>query len=185
MKYGYMGKVNSAKEFQEHVELFERSGVALDNVVINIDFDEHIASLLTGDTIVVCSYIGLFPSLGAYLTKAIEMLEKGVMIESLQEPGIAVNPSNSKFINDLNTLNHRLRSTSSLKSIHKLMNEGKRVGRPRGSTLEQQKKVAQVEKLRRESNISVVAACKLAECNLKTYYRLRGEYRAPKQGTIN
>lgn len=173
MKYGYIGKINSAKEFQEHVQLFERNGVPLDNVVVNIDFDEHIASLKTGDTLVVCSYIGLFPSLGAYLNKAIEMLEKGVIIESLQEPGIAVNPSNSKFINDLNTLSYRLRSTSSLKSIHKLMNEGKRVGRPCGSTLEQQKKVAQVEKLRKELNISVVAACKLANCNLKTYYRLR------------
>lgn len=185
MKHGYMGKVNSAKEFQEHVRTFERSGVSLDNVVVNVDFDEYITSLKTGDTIVVCSYVGLFPSLGAYLTKAIEMLEKGVVIESLQEPNIAVNDSNSKFINDLNTLNYRLRSTSSIKSIHKLMNEGKRLGRPRGSTLKQQKKVAQVEKLRRESNISVVAACKLAECNLKTYYRLRGEHRAPKQGTIN
>lgn len=173
MKYGYMGKVNSVKEFQEHIGMFERSGVALDNVVMNVDFDEYIASLKVGDTIVVCSYVGLFPSLGAYLTKAIEMLESGVVMESLQEPGIAVNASNSKFINELSTLNHRLRSTSSLKSIHKLMTEGKRVGRPHGSSKELQKKVSQVEKLRKESNISVSAACKLVACNLKTYYRLR------------
>lgn len=175
MKYGYMGKVNSAKEFQEYVRLFEQSGISLDNMVMNVDFDEHIASLKTGDTIVVCSYIGLFPSLGAYLTKALEMWEKGVSIESLQEPSIAVNAINSGFINELNSLNHRLRSTSSLKSIQKLITEGKRVGRPRGSSMELKKKVAQIEKLRKDSNISVVAACRLVECNLKTYYRLRDQ----------
>lgn len=175
MKYGYMGKVNSAKEFQECVRLFEHSGISLDNMVMNVDFDEHIASLKAGDTIVVCSYIGLFPSLGAYLTKASEMWEKGVSIESLQEPTIAVNAINSRFINELNSLNYRLRSTSSLKSIQKLIHEGKRVGRPRGSSVELKKKVAQIEKLRKESNISVVAACRLVECNLKTYYRLRDQ----------
>lgn len=175
MKYGYMGKVNSVKEFQECVQLFERSGVPLDNVVINVGFDEHIASLRAGDTIVVCSYIGVFPSLGAYLTKAIELLKRGVAIESLQEPIISVNISNSEFLNELNTLNYRLRSTSSIKSIRKLMNEGKRVGRPCGSSKELQKKVSQVEKLRKDSTISVVAACKLVECNLKTYYRLRAK----------
>lgn len=174
MKYGYMSKVSSVKEFQKYVQLFERGGLSLENIVINVDFDEHIASLKAGDTIVVCSYVGLFPSLGAYLNKAIEMLERGVVMESLQEPSVTVDASNSKFINDLNTLNHRLRSTSSLKSIHKLINEGKRVGRPCGSSKELQKKVTQIEKLRKESNISVVAACKLVECNLKTYYRLRG-----------
>lgn len=173
MKYGYMGKVNSAKEFQEHVRMFERSGVDLDNIVMNVGFDEQAVSLKAGDTIVVRSYVGLFPSLGAYLTKAIYMLERGVVVESLHEPGISVNVSNSKFINELNTLNHRLRSTSSLKSIHKLMTEGKRVGRPHGSSKELQKKVSQVEKLRKESNISVSAACKLVACNMKTYYRLR------------
>lgn len=175
MKHGYMGEINSAKEFQEQVQLFERSDVSLDNIVINVGFDEHIASLKAGDTIVVCSYVGLFPSLSAYLTKAIKMLERGVIIESLQEPNIVVNASNREFINELNTLNHRLRSISSLKSVHKLMNEGKRFGRPRGSSKELQKKVAQVEKLRKESDISVVAACKLVECNVKTYYRLRGK----------
>lgn len=173
MKCGYIGKINSAMEFQEYIQLFERSGVSLDNVVINVGFEEHIASLKAGDTVVVCSYVGLFPSLGAYLTKAMEMLERGVVIESLQEPNVAVNASNCEFINELNILNHRLRSTSSFKSIRKLINEGKRVGRPRGSSLALKKKVAQIEKLRKESNISVVAACKLVECNLKTYYRLR------------
>lgn len=177
MKHGYIGKVSSAKEFQEHIQLFERSGVSLDNVVINVGFDEHIASLKRGDTIVVSSYIGLFPSLGAYLAKAIEMLERGVVIESLQESNIAVNASNIEFINELNALNNRLRSTSSLKSIRKLITEGRRIGRPHGSSKELQKKVSQVEKLRKESNISVVSACKLVECNLKTYYRLRDKER--------
>lgn len=173
MKYGCIGTIHSAKEFQEQIQLFERSGVSLDNVAINVDFDEHIASLKTGDTLVVCSYVGVFPSLGSYLTTAIELMERGIIIESLLEPNVCINCSNSDLIRGLNMLNHQLRSTSSLKSIHKLMNEGKKVGRPRGSSLELKKKVAHIDKLRKESNISVVAACKLVGCNLKTYYRLK------------
>lgn len=176
MKYGYIGKINSAKEFQEYILLFEQREVPLDNVAINLSFDEFTASLGDGDTVVVCSYIGLFASLGTYLTTAIELLGKGITIESLLEPNVCINCSNSNLIRELNVLNRQLRSTSSLKSINKLKDEGKKVGRPRGScSSELQKKVAQVEKLRKESNISVVAACKLVECNMKTYYRLRGK----------
>lgn len=174
MKYGYMGKVNSVKEFQKYVQLFEGSGVFLDNIVINVDFDKHIASLKTGDTVVVCSYVGLFPSLGSYMTTAIELVERGIIIESLQEPNICVNSSNSESIRELNALNHLLHSASSANSINKLKEDGKRVGRPRGSCSSGiRKKVARVEKLRRESSISVVDACHQAGCNLRTYYRLK------------
>lgn len=173
MRYGYIGKINSAKEFQEHIRMFECSGVPLDNVAVNLSFDEFIAPLNDGDTVVVCSYIGLFPSLSAYLTKAIEMLERGVIIESLQEPNLTVNTSNNQLICELNALNHRLRSASSIKSFSKQKEDGKKVGRPRGSSLELKKKVAHIDNLRKESNISVVAACKQVGCNLKTYYRLK------------
>lgn len=175
MKYGYIDKIDSVKEFQSYAQLFERSGVYLDNVVMNVNFEEFLDSLKTGDTIVVCSYVGLFPSVSAYLMKAIGMLKRGVVIESLQEPSVVINASNSEFANELNKLSHCLRSTLSLKSMHKLMNEGKMVGRPRGSSEELQKKVEQVDQLRKESNITVVAACKMVDCNLKTYYRLRNK----------
>lgn len=173
MKYGYIGKINSAKEFQKYILLFEQQEVPLDNVVVNLSFDEFIAPLNDGDTAVVCSYVGLFPSLVSYLTTAIELMERGIIIESLLEPNVCLNSYNSDLIRELNMLNRQLRSTSSLKSIHKLMNEGKKVGRPRGSSLELKKKVAHIDKLRKESNISVVAACKQVGCNLKTYYRLK------------
>lgn len=173
MKRGYITKINSAKEFQEHVLLFEEHGVTLENVVINLDFEEFIASLAEGDIVVIYSYVGLFASLGSYLTTAIELMERGVVIESLVEPGVAINNSNRQFVCELNDLNRRLRSMSSLKGVSKLKSEGKRVGRPRGTSTELQKKVAKVAKLREESNITVVAACKLTKCNMKTYYRLK------------
>lgn len=173
MKYGYIGKINSAKEFQEYILLFEQREVPLDNVVINLSFDEFTSSLGDGDTVVVCSYIGTFASLGTYLTTAIELLGKGITIESLLEPNVCINCSNSDIMRELNTLSRRLRSTSSIKSINKLKEAGKRVGRPCGSTSEQQKKVAQVEKLCRQFGITITAACKQVGCNMKTYYRLR------------
>lgn len=97
-------------------------------------------------------------------------------IESLFEPHICINCSNNDLTRELITLNHRLRSTSSVKIISKLIEAGKRVGRPRGSgSSELQKKVAQVEKLCQQSGITITATCKQVGCNMKTYYRLRGK----------
>lgn len=175
MIYGYIGKTNSAKEFKKSIVLFEQKGILLDNVVMNIPFEEFVESLSDGDAVVVCSYVGLFPSLGSYLTAGVELIERGVVIESIQEPNLCINDSNNGFIRELNALNRQLRSASSVKSINTLKNGGKRVGRPRGSTLEQQKKVAMVEKLLAESKISVIKACKLTDCKAKTYYRLRNK----------
>lgn len=173
MKYGYVSRIDSAKEFQHHILLFEQRGVALDNIVINPDFDRFLASRVQGDTVIILSYVGLFASIGSYLTAVIELLEKGIAIESLQEPNVRINSSNEELIRELNTLNRQLRSCSSIKGMTKSRTEGKRLGRPRGSSVELQKKVAQVGKLCKESNISVVAACKLTGCNMKTYYRLK------------
>lgn len=173
MKYGYVSRIDSAKEFQNYILLFEQRGVILDNIVINSDFDSFITSLVKGDTVVVFSYIGVFASLSAYLTTVIELLERGITIESLQQPNISINCSNEDLIRELNALNQQLRSSSSLKGMTKSRTEGKRLGRPRGSSLELRKKVVQVEKLCRESNLTVVAACKLTGCNMKTYYRLK------------
>lgn len=181
MKHGYINKINSAKEFQQYILLFEQRGVHLDNIAVNLDFENFVTSLSEGDAVVVCSYIGLFASLGSYLTTAIELMERGVVLESLLEPNVCINCSNSDLIRELNNLNRQLRSTSSIKSINRLKEEGKRVGRPCGTSSELQKRVAHVKKLRKESDISVVDACKLAGCNLKTYYRLKDRTRIEDQ----
>lgn len=173
MKRGYISKVDSAKEFQKQIELYQQCGVSLDNVAINVDFDAFISSVSCGDTVTVISYIGIFPSLDSYLKMATELIERNIVIESLQEPDIVVNKHNSVFVSQLNVLNHRLRSTTSIKCINKLKDEGRKVGRPAGSSNESLKKVSQVEKLLKESNMSVVNACKITGCNLKTYYRLK------------
>lgn len=173
MKYGYISEIGTAKEFQEYIVLFEQQGVALENVIINRSFDEFIASLKEGDTAIICSYVGLFVSIGSYLTAVTELLERGILIESLLEPNMRITRSNVALIRELNTLNHQLRSRSSLKVMSRLKDEGKKVGRPRGSSSTLLKKVAQTERLCQESDISVVAACKLTGCNPKTYYRLK------------
>lgn len=175
MKHGYISKVNSVKEFQEYISLFEQKGVALDNVTVNLDFEEFISSLSSGDKAVICSYIEVFSSLGAYLSTAIELLERDITLESLQEPEVIIDNSNCEFIRELTAMGRQLRSTSSHKSMDRLKQQGRKVGRPCGSSLELQRKVARVEKLRGESNISVINACKLAGCNPKAYYRLKNK----------
>lgn len=175
MKYGYVSKIDSAKEFQHYIVLFEQRGVVLDNIMISSDFDGFLTSLAEGDTVIILSYIGVFASLSAYLTAVVELLERGITIESLQQPNIRINHSNGNLIRELNTLNRQLHSCSSLKGMTKSKTEGKKLGRPCGSSKKLQKKVEQVEKLRKESNISVTAACKLVECNVKTYYRLKSK----------
>lgn len=173
MKYGYIGQIGLAQEFNHHVTLFKQNGVTLDNMVINIAFDEFIESMKDGDTVVVYSYVGPFTSLHSYMTTATEMLERGVMIESIQEPDICINSSNCGLISQLNALNRKLRYSSSIKIINKLKQEGKRIGRPRGTSPDLLQKVAQVEILHSESDISIVKACKQVGCSLKTYYRLK------------
>lgn len=175
MKRGYISQVNSAREFQEQIRLFEQRGVSPDNISVNLSFEAYVSSLNEGDRAIIYSYVGLFPSLGSYLTTAMDLMEKSVTIESLLEPNVIINASNCEFVHQLNSLNRSLRSWSSLRSINKLKSEGKRVGRPHGSSVMLQKKVAQVEKLRNESNISIAAACRLADCNPKTYYRLKSK----------
>lgn len=175
MKHGYISKVNSAKEFQEHLKMFEHRGVPLDNVVVNVNFDEYIASLKDGDTVVVCSYVGLFPSLGAFLTTVVKLMGNGIAIESLFEPNLVVDTSSYELIRQLSILSRTISSTSSIISINKSRNEGKKLGRPSGSGAIIRKKVAQAEKLCKESNITIAAACRMVDCNQKTYYRLRSK----------
>lgn len=175
MKYGYIGTISSAKDFQEYIELFGERGVAIENVVVNHDFNEFAESLKQGDEIIVGSYVGLFVSLGAYLTRATELIENGIMIESILEPNIVVTRENSELIRELIQLNHRLRSTSSIKSINRLKDEDRRVGRPRGSTTEMINKVIKVDKLCNRSGVSIVEACKIAGCQPRTYYRIKNK----------
>lgn len=184
MKYGYISKIDSAKEFQHYILMFEQREVDLDNIVINPDFNSLLASLVEGDTVIIFSYIGVFASLGSYMTTVIELLERGITIESLQEPNVRINCSNRELISELNALNRLLRSNSSLKGQTKSITEGKRLGRPQGSSPELRKKVAHVEKLCRESNLTIVAACKLVGCNLKTYYRLKDRDNSNNWSTV-
>lgn len=175
MKYGYIDKINSAKEFHRYILLFEKSGVFLDNIIVNINFEDFIASLSDGDTAIVCSYVGLFTSVNSYVANAIELIGRGIIIESLLEPNVSINNSNIEFARELNVLINRLHPISSINGVHKLKPGNRRVGRPRGSSSDLQRKVMQVEKLRQQSNISVVRACELTGCNLQTYYRIKEE----------
>lgn len=175
MKYGYIGTIHSAKEFQENIALFEQQGIPLDNVSINTSFDEFVASLTEGDTAVVYSYTGLFTSLDTYLTAVIELAERGVVIKSLKEPNISVTDSNRAFVGELYALGRQLRSASSLKNVNKLKNEGRRVGRPAGTTSDTLEKVAQIDKLCKQSGISVTKACKMVSCQPRTYYRIKNK----------
>lgn len=175
MEYGYIGKIHSVKKLQEYITLFEQRGIITDNVVINLAFDEFVTSLNDEDTIVVYSYVGLFASLNSYMSTAIKLIERGIVIESLLELHICINRSNSELVSALNVLNRQFHSSISLKGIDKAKAEGKKLGRPRGSTSDMQKKVQQIDKLCKESNIPISEACIIAGCLPVTYYRIKGQ----------
>lgn len=173
MKYGFIGITRSAKELMEYVCLFEERGVILDNIAINRDFDGFAAALSSNDRVIVISYSDIFGSINSYLGTVIELWDRGVMIESLSEPMITVSDENYQYIRQLYALSSKLRATTSIKGINRARAEGKKLGRPPGSTSRSKSLVAQVDRLCKQSHISITKACKMVGCQQRTYYRLK------------
>ncbi|MEG2319580.1 MAG: hypothetical protein RSC07_03845, partial [Mucinivorans sp.] len=57
-----------------------------------------------------------------------------------------------------------------IKGLRKARSQGKVLGRPVGSTKDDQKVLLAI-KLRKTKNISIQKACDLAGCQIRTYYR--------------
>lgn len=170
MKKGFIATLNSVVEFRDIVKMFEQKGVDAENVVINTSFEEFSQSLSSGDIVVIRSYADVFASLSYFFTKYIELSHRGIAIESIQEPSIDISPANVKLVKLLSDVGTSIRTNSTQKGLMKAKSEGKKLGRPFGST-KLDGKIREVDKLRKDAKMSVAKACKIVGCEPRTYYR--------------
>lgn len=174
MKKGFVKQTSSGVELQEVIPAFERAGVAADQIIVEESFETFASGLQRGDTVVIQSYLDIFSSMNEFFVQSLRLVDRGIDIESLAEPAIVMSDDSAGFIRGLYELGGYLRKHSTCQGLMKAKAEGKRLGRPVGTTKLDQK-VQQVIELRKSGNISVLKACEIAGCNPRGYYRYLGK----------
>lgn len=170
MKRGFIKNVGSASELQKFIEIFDKSGIEYDDIIVNQDFKDFIKTATPGDTIVIHSYTDVFNSMTDFYTTVIELNERNISLESLSETDIIIGNENIDCIRSLYQLSHKLRKSATCKGLDRLRLEGKKLGRPPGST-KLGDKVSDVTKLRETLNMSISKACSVSGITPRTYYR--------------
>lgn len=170
MKKGYITDVTSVKELQNIISLFEKAGVDSDNICINCRFDEIVTQAEPGDTLVVMSYADVFKSIHDFLSQYMSLTARGISVVSLTEANIKIEQEHIDFVRELHGLYGRLRAVTTRKGLNRARAEGKKLGRPVGTT-KINAKFYKVDELRRSSKLSIAKACEMAGCNPRSYYR--------------
>lgn len=170
MIIGYINSLTSAKEAQMLISMFDKVGVLPENIIINREFNTVLSELSTGDVVVVRSYADVFNSLPEFLNKTIAIAEKGIQIKSITERNIEVSDNHLSFIKELSNLGFLMRKSTTKKGLQKAVDNGKKLGRPLGTT-KVNLKIQEVIRLRSQSNITVAKACDMVGCNPRSYYR--------------
>lgn len=170
MVKGFISKIGNVMEFQELLSLFEQNGVDADNIIINQPLIELTSNLSSGDKLVLISYCDVFLGLSDMFDRCIALADSGMEVRSIKEPEIVFNGEQLSMMRKLHTLGREMRSRRTLNGVNKAKAQGKRLGRPEG-TIKFNSKAIAVDKLRRESGLTVVEACKIVGCNTQTYYR--------------
>lgn len=170
MKKGFISDIGNALQFQQLLSLFEQNGIDANNIIINQPFGDFTTTLKPGDTLFIVSYSDVFFGLGDMLDRCITLLDKDIEICSIMEPDIIFGSKYLSLMRNLHILGRDMRSRRTQNGVNKAKAEGKKLGRPEGTVKFNSKAIA-VEKLRRESRITVVDACKIVGCSPQTYYR--------------
>lgn len=172
MKRGFIRQILSAKELYQRMELFADAGVDVEKITIDDNFEAFSKTVVSGDTVVVDSYCVAFNSLDGFLAVVVALASRGVAVESLLEPGLRIDADNVELFRSLEKLGVLLRKNMTQKGIDKAVLNGKKLGRPIGST-KVHNKVVNVEKLCSKMDLSVAEACRRTGCNPRTYYRYK------------
>lgn len=170
MKRGYIQPGKSASELIRIIKQFEHHGVPINNVTINISFEEFIKTAGSGDIIIVDSYTEIFGSLTEIMSYMIELSEQHLKIESCTELSLPFHPDNIEVLKAILTVSNKVRAFKTKEGLDKARSNGVKLGRPFGST-RVTIKVAQVNKLCRTQGMSISKACQEVGCNPRTYYR--------------
>lgn len=177
MKRGFIKQMSSAKELYKRMQLFANAGVAIENITIDTDFEQFSKTVIPGDTIVFDSYTSIFNSLTNFFNASIKLVERGVALESLSEPNIRVNAETIDMFRALSTLGASLRKKITMRGLSKALSEGKKLGRPVGST-KFHSQILQINELCDKMHLSVAEACRRVGCLPRTYYRHKNKVEA-------
>lgn len=170
MKQGFIQPNKSAAELMRLFKQFEAFDVLVNDIAINLPFDEFLKRVDSGDVVVVDSYAEVFGSLSGMLSCLIELFERGIMVESCHERSLCLDAKSVEILKTILSVGNKVMAHKTQEGLHKARLNGVKLGRPVG-TLKVSAKVAQVANLCRTQGLSVSKACKEVGCNPRTYYR--------------
>lgn len=169
MRKGILHSVHSVSELQLILKKMSDAGVDSDNIAINEELSYFVDTLQSGDCMVVYD-LSIFGSILELLNYAALSNEKGFKIESISDEWFNGYQSNMQLLTGLNDVGRRMVGIRTKRGLGKARASGKKLGRPFGSTTSNAK-IKEVDRLRSTSKMTIKEACKIADCQPRTYYR--------------
>lgn len=167
----------SFEEIKNIITDIEAAKIVPDATQIGGKFDEMIATMSAGDTIVVHS-LDFMASLTDLLTTVAHLDDREITLKSIKEPWIDDELTDTRDLFDrLSELAQSMHSTRTLAGLKKARAKGKKLGRkPRTKELsreEDMRKIAAIDRLRAQKNLSISAACSKIGYPRYAYYAKR------------
>lgn len=172
MVRGFIKPNFNVVEVIDQIESLKQNGITTENISINKSFDEFRDDITDNDTVIIISFVDIFSSLTELFATAIEFCSRNISLVSLNEPKLVINNEHIVLIESLQKIGSTLRAERTKKGLSNAVAQGKKLGRPYGST-KVNSKVLAVEKLIKTSSVSIEKACQIVGCSTKTYYRYR------------
>ena len=177
MIYTYIDPEVSVAQLRKSLDAFEEAGYDVERTLIGPSFEAACRRMPNGATVVVLS-VDFFPSLMELLGTLAALQERGITLQSLQEPWLGQKVgSTADFLLRLRELAFRLHQNRTRQGLQKAKQAGKRSGRPKGfrKTYTQTDflDVDRVDSLCAEEQISTVEACRRLGVSVYAYYRRR------------
>lgn len=176
MRRGFVKQIESAKELQQIVAAFDNANVDADAIVITPDFVNIYPLLNKEDVIVVRNYasISTSGSINNFFDIINEIVDKGVQIESIEEPNVVLNKETAPIFQVVCNISYAIRRNQTLQGLAKARSAGKTLGRPAGTKIVISK-ILKIDELCKNNGVSVLDACRIVGCLPRTYYRLKKE----------
>ena len=177
MTYTYIDPEVSVAQLRKSLDAFEAAGYDAERTLIGPSLAGACRRMPDGATVVVRS-VDFFPSLMELLSTLAALQERGIVLQSLQEPWLNEKVgSTADFLLKLRTLAVRLHQNRTRQGLQKAHAAGKQSGRPKGFRKTYTQKdfldVERVETLCAEEQISTAEACRRLGLSVHAYYRRR------------
>lgn len=169
----------SFEEIRTIIYDIEAAKIVPDATQIGGKFDEMIATMSAGDTIVVHS-LDFMASLTDLLSTIVKLDDREITLKSIKEPWIDDELTDTRdLFEKLSTLAQAMHSSRTREGLTKARAKGTKLGRkPRRKNIsqdEEAKKIVAIERLRREQNLSITAACAATNFPRHAYYNRRAK----------